>query len=182
MELIYLYGPPAVGKLTVANELARRTGFRVFHNHLSIDCVRPVFDFGTEPFWRQVHAIRENILAEAARSDTNVIFTTVYAGPTSEPQTSRRFDAVRRNGGRVRPVRLVCDRSVAESRVIAESRRELGKLATVDGLRRAWEQEDLAAVIPDVESLTLDTSLLDPAAAAGKIIESFRLPTGSPTP
>ncbi|MFC7625018.1 hypothetical protein [Microlunatus sp. GCM10028923] len=182
MELIYLYGPPAVGKLTVANELARRTGIRVFHNHLSIDCIRPVFDFGTEPFWRQVHAIRENVLAEAARSGTNLIFTTVYAGPASESQTSRRFDAVRRNGGRVRPVRLVCDRSITESRVTDLRRSELGKLATVDGLRRAWEKEDLAAVIPDVETLTLDTSVLDPAAAAGKIIETFRLPVDVTAP
>ncbi len=44
MDLVYLYGPPAVGKLTIATELARRTGFKVFHNHLSIDCVKPVFD------------------------------------------------------------------------------------------------------------------------------------------
>jgi hypothetical protein len=182
MELIYLYGPPAAGKLTVATELARRTGFRVFHNHLSIDCVRPVFDFGTEPFWRQVRSIRENILAEAARTDTNVIFTTVYAGPASEPQTSERFEVVRRNGGRVRPVRLICDRLTAESRVTDERRHELGKLATVDGLRRAWEQDDLAAVIPDVESLTLDSAVLDPAAAASKIIEAFGLPVAAVTP
>lgn len=177
MELIYLYGPPAAGKLTVANELSRRTDFRVFHNHLSIDCIRPVFDFGTEPFWRQVHAIRKNVLAEAARSGTNLIFTTVYAGPTSEPQTSERFKAVRRNGGRVLPVRLVCDRPTTEVRVTDRRRRDLGKLASIDGLRQAWEKEDLAAVIPGVESLTLDTAVLPPAAAVDKIIETFALPT-----
>ena len=49
MKLIIIHGAPAAGKLTIANELGRLTGFKVFHNHLSIDCVKPVFDFGTEP-------------------------------------------------------------------------------------------------------------------------------------
>ncbi len=39
--LVYLYGPPAVGKLTVATELQRLTGFRLFHNHLTVDALRP---------------------------------------------------------------------------------------------------------------------------------------------
>jgi hypothetical protein len=177
MDLVYLYGPPAVGKLTIATELARRTGFRVFHNHLSIDCVKPVFDFGTEPFWRQVHAIREGMLVEAARSGTNLIFTTVYAGPASEPRSSRRLDAVRRNGGRIHPVRLTCDRATLENRVTDHRRRDLGKLATVEGLRGAWERDDLAAILPGVESLHLDTAALMPDEAVIKIIDGCGLPT-----
>ncbi len=43
MTFVLLYGPPAVGKLTVANELAKLTDFKVFHNHLSIDLVEAVF-------------------------------------------------------------------------------------------------------------------------------------------
>ena len=51
MKLIIIYGPPAAGKLTVANAIAERTGIKVFHNHLSIDCVKPVIEFGTPAFW-----------------------------------------------------------------------------------------------------------------------------------
>lgn len=177
MELVYLYGPPAVGKLTIATALAHRTGFRVFHNHLSIDCVKPVFDFGTEPFWRQVHAIREGILVEAARSGTNLIFTTVYAGPASEPRSSRRLDAVRRNGGRIHPVRLTCDRATLEDRVTDQRRRDQGKLASVEGLRGAWERDDLAAILPGVDSLRLDTAALTPTEAARAIIDAYGLAT-----
>ena len=36
MKLIIIHGPPAAGKLTTANEIAAATGFKVFHNHLSI--------------------------------------------------------------------------------------------------------------------------------------------------
>ena len=83
MKLIYLYGPPGVGKLSVARELARLTGFRLFHNHLSIDCVLPVFEFGTDAFWRVVYAIRLGVIEEAAKQDIDLIFTNVYAHPST---------------------------------------------------------------------------------------------------
>jgi tRNA A37 N6-isopentenylltransferase MiaA len=33
MELLFIYGPAAVGKLTIGRELAKLTGYRLFHNH-----------------------------------------------------------------------------------------------------------------------------------------------------
>jgi hypothetical protein len=53
-QLVFLYGPPAVGKLTVAQELAARRPFRVLHNHLTIDPVATVLPFGTDAFWAVV--------------------------------------------------------------------------------------------------------------------------------
>lgn len=50
MKLILIYGPEASGKLTVAGELAAITGYRVFHNHVSIEVARSVFHLGTEEF------------------------------------------------------------------------------------------------------------------------------------
>lgn len=35
--LVFIVGPPAVGKMTVGHELARRTGLKLFHNHHTID-------------------------------------------------------------------------------------------------------------------------------------------------
>jgi predicted kinase len=32
--LCLVYGPPAVGKLTVAKEIAARIGYRLVHNHV----------------------------------------------------------------------------------------------------------------------------------------------------
>ncbi len=35
MQLVFLYGPPGVGKLTVGNALSALTGYKLFHNHLT---------------------------------------------------------------------------------------------------------------------------------------------------
>ena len=45
MNLILLYGPPAVGKLTTAKELASQIGYKIFHNHHTQDMVYPIFGF-----------------------------------------------------------------------------------------------------------------------------------------
>jgi len=40
MRLVYLYGPPGVGKLTVARELVALTGLKLLHNHLTVNLVK----------------------------------------------------------------------------------------------------------------------------------------------
>jgi adenylate kinase family enzyme len=43
MKLIFIYGPPASGKLTIAEILSERTGIPLFHNHLSRDLVKDIY-------------------------------------------------------------------------------------------------------------------------------------------
>ena len=43
MKLVLIVGDGAVGKMTVGQEIARRTGLRLFHNHLTIEPVLEVF-------------------------------------------------------------------------------------------------------------------------------------------
>jgi hypothetical protein len=78
--LVWLFGPPAVGKMTVGLELSRLTGLPLFHNHLSIEAVLPVFGYGTPPFNRIVGRLRDHVFREAARSDLpGLIFTMMWA-------------------------------------------------------------------------------------------------------
>lgn len=37
MKLVFIYGMPAAGKLTVAKELAGLSGYKLFHNHQVVD-------------------------------------------------------------------------------------------------------------------------------------------------
>ena len=75
MRLVYLYGPPAVGKLTVARELSALTGFKLMHNHLTVNLVKSLFPFNSDPYLRLVRQFRNAMLAEAARVGVDLIMT-----------------------------------------------------------------------------------------------------------
>lgn len=78
--LVFIVGPPAVGKMTVGHELARRTGLTLFHNHHTIDLALRFFPYGTPPFHRLVGEFRRRIFEEVAASDLpGLIFTYVWA-------------------------------------------------------------------------------------------------------
>lgn len=80
MKCIVLFGPPAVGKMTVGQELEKITELKLFHNHMSIELVVRYFDFSTKPFNRLTTMIRKEIMHEIAHSDLEgVIFTFVWA-------------------------------------------------------------------------------------------------------
>jgi hypothetical protein len=175
MNLVFIYGPPGVGKLTVAREVARLTGYRLFDNHVSIDCVRPVFDFGTPPFWRVVGGIREMVLEEAAANRVSLVFTYAYAHPQDAPQVERMCGIFEARGGRALLVRLVCTREELERRLPRPARVERGKLASLDTLRELAGRYDLFAAVPGRESLEIDNTDVAPGEAARLVVGHYGL-------
>ena len=75
MQLIFIYGPVASGKLTVGRELAARTNVALFHNHLVVDAVGAVFPFGTQTFSRLREQFWMTVFDEAAKQGRSLIFT-----------------------------------------------------------------------------------------------------------
>jgi len=175
MKLVFIYGAPAVGKLTVAQELAKQTGFEVFHNHLSIDCVKPIFKFGTKSFWKLVDLIRMEIIAEAVRENVNLIYTFCYAKDSDDAHVACITEIVESNGGEVCFVLLTCDKSELEKRVLAESRRTYGKVNNLEILSEILDKYDLSSPVPERESLCIDNTNLPPQETVRKIIERFKL-------
>ncbi len=176
MDLVFIYGPPGVGKLSVAREVARLTGYRLFDNHVSIDCARTVFDFGTQPFWRVVGTIRNLVLEEAAANQVSLIFTYVYGHPNDAPHVERMCGHFESQGGRALLVRLACAREELERRLPRPGRAEAGKLASLETLRGLLERQDLFSPVPGRESLEIDNTSLAPAEVAGLIISHYHLP------
>ncbi|HEX8289460.1 MAG TPA: hypothetical protein VF556_15870 [Pyrinomonadaceae bacterium] len=175
MKLILIYGSPAVGKLTVANEIARKTDFKVFHNHLTIDAVEPIFEFGTSSFWKLVHFFRIETVAEAARAGQNLIYTFCYAKDSDDEHVRLITKAVEENGGEILFVLLVAEKSEIEKRVLAESRKRYGKAKTIEILHEVWDKYDLFSPVPDRESLIVDNTKISAEETTLKIIEHFNL-------
>lgn len=175
--LVYLYGPPASGKLTVAERLAERTGFRLFHNHLTVNAIRPIFDFGSQPFTEVLHRLRLDVFATAMRTGTSVIFTNNSAwGGRGGNDAFRAFaatcaDVVRDAGGRAVFVRITAPDAVLEERLANESRRTHGKLLDVARLRELLAVLDQSPLHAD--DLTIDTSTTTPDEAATAIAEAL---------
>lgn len=175
MKLIFLYGAPAVGKLTVAGEIAKRTDFKVFHNHLSIDCIEPIFEFGSESFFKLINLIRFETIAESARVGQNLIYTFCYAKDLDDAHVEQITKIVEENGGEICFVLLTADKTALETRVLEESRKKYGKAKTVEMMNYFFDTYDLFSPVPERESLIIDNTNLSAEAAAQQIIEHFGL-------
>ncbi|MBE9916924.1 AAA family ATPase [Paenibacillus donghaensis] len=80
MKLVIIFGPQAVGKMTVGQELAKITELKLFHNHMTIDLVSNFFSYGSAAGKRLVNLFRQEIFEEVAKSDLpGLIFTFVWA-------------------------------------------------------------------------------------------------------
>ncbi|MFN8674625.1 MAG: AAA family ATPase [Candidatus Sericytochromatia bacterium] len=80
MKLVIIFGPPAVGKMTVGKELSKITNFKLFHNHMTIDLVLNFFDYGEPSFHKLVSNFRNQIFEEISKSNLDgLIFTYVWA-------------------------------------------------------------------------------------------------------
>jgi len=135
MKLVFLHGAPAVGKLTVARELGTLTGFRLFHNHLTVDLVSSLFPFGSEPFIRLREQIWLAALAEAARQHVSLIFTFNPERTVRERFVQDAIESIESAGGKVIFVELTCTEAELERRIEDASRKKFGKLASVEQYR-----------------------------------------------
>ena len=174
MDLVFLHGPPAVGKLTVARALAARTGLKLFHNHLVLDAVTAVFDFRSPGYLALRESIWLDVFAAAARQEVSLIFTFVPETSLAPDFPQRVRAAVEGGGGRLRLVRLTSDIAVQEARIDDPSRGEFAQLRSLTSMRRLRAEGWLDYPMPPSE-LTVDTGALLPDEAAGVIAEALGL-------
>ena len=76
MKFVLIIGNTAVGKMTVGQELAKITGLKLFHNHMSIEPVIEIFGNKNN---KVVDDIRESVFKNFAKSDNyGLIFTFIW--------------------------------------------------------------------------------------------------------
>jgi hypothetical protein len=79
-KFVLLFGPPAVGKMSVGRELEKLSGLKLFHNHMTIELVLPFFEFGSPSFSKLNNSFRMDIFNEVAKSElAGMTFTFVWA-------------------------------------------------------------------------------------------------------
>jgi hypothetical protein len=158
MHLVVLFGPPAVGKMTVGHELCRLTGYRLFHNHLTIEPFLEVFEFGSPSFVRLSSEFRRRVVEEAIASDLpGLVFTFVWGLELEEDRdfVQAYVDLVEGAAGRVSFVELAAPLAIRQERNNTEFR-----LAEKKSKRdRAFNDANLV----ELESYVMNTGVPTPA-------------------
>ena len=152
----------------MARELAELTGLPLFHNHLVVDVLTPLFEFGSASFVKLRELIWLSVFQEAAKNDVSLIFTFAPERTVRPSFVQDTITTVEARGGVVHFVRLTCDAGQIEQRLTSASRAEFGKLQSLDqyqALTRAgaFDYPELPAV------LTIDTGAVSPREAAAAI-------------
>jgi hypothetical protein len=181
MKLIFIYGLPASGKLTVARELASATGYRLFHNHLVVDCLLSVFDFGSSPFVQLREEIWLSVIEQACRSRLPGLIFTFAPERTVRPRfVKEAIGVVSRAGGEVDFVELMCPLNELKIRMGHESRQKYGKLTSVPLFEKLHAEGSFDSSYMPEARLRLDTSLCAPGRVALQIAKTLGLATPTP--
>ena len=176
MKIIFIYGAPGVGKLTVGTELSKQTGFKLLHNHLFNDFAAAVFGWGTPNFSKTVHAYRLDLLGRAAKAGVKgVIMTYVYAKHADDPIVQRIVDKAKAVKAKILFVHLTCDKKTLLKRIKAPSRKKFRKLKDTKTLLGLMKRYNLFSVVPYHENMTVDTGRMSARRAAKRIQKHYRL-------
>lgn len=183
-KFIIILGPPAVGKMTVGHELAKKLDLKVFHNHLIIDALLPLFDFDSESYKKLVKEFRTRIFEETIKSKPNgIIFTFVvaYNRPSGMQQLNEWIQLFKENAFNVYIVELKASleerlkRNPTPHRLNHKhSKRdvEFSKEILMKN-EKEWDMEPREGVFGQLPYLKLDNNKLAPEEVSEIIIKHF---------
>ncbi len=175
-KIIVLYGPPGVGKLTVAKELSKKTKFKIFHNHLVSDLLSNFFDFGTEEFAEKFSYLWTYLFKEILKNkDEGLIITLVYGLQTLEGKNDKDFFLKIKNKGEKNEsevffVKLECSEEEIKKRIVSKSRKKYKKLTSPFALEKIRKKYNIDNKVPFLESIVIDTTKMNPSQVAKKIL------------
>lgn len=183
MKLVIIVGSGAVGKMTVGQALMKKTGLRLFHNHMMIE---PVIEIFGKFNGKAVSKLRKVIFEEFLESDvTGVIFTFMWAFDQQADWdyiqgVAGMFDE---KGAEVIWVELVAPQEVRLQRNNTENRlRNKASKRNLEFSTNCILKEDSnyrlvsnEGEIPFENYIKIDNSSLEPDEVAEMIIERFDL-------
>ncbi len=174
MELLIIYGPPASGKLTIAKEVAKKTQYKLFHNHLTVDLLKIFLEFGTPEFFELNQKMKLDILEAAAKQGVDgIIYTFVYDRTTDNPFVVKLKNLAERQNISIKFLQIYCEKKELLKRVTMESRKAYKKVQSVEGLSRYLDSGDFVSPIDNVDSIKVDSSNLSIESTVELVISSI---------
>ena len=189
MNLVIILGPPAVGKMTVAQALADLTGLKLLHNHMISELVRqfvPVYGPGSAEGKRLNNMFSQEIFEVVAKSDLpGLIFTNMFDfdSPSAHTYIQSVLDLYESHGAKTCVVELCAEQDVRIERNKTENRLlhkpSKRDLALSEKLRREIESQQRPnsrdGEQPFTNYLKIDNTNLTPKVVATMIKETFLL-------
>jgi hypothetical protein len=170
VKLLFLHGPPAVGKLTIAREVARQTGWRLLHNHLVVDLALAIYDFGTPGFIAFREQLWLSTVRRAIADDLpGLIFTFTPEKTVHQYFIDELYSAVTGAGTQIITIQLTASEAEIERRLGSDSRREHRKLVDLELYRKLRDEGAFRAPIIPKAQLRIDTERRTPGEAATTI-------------
>ncbi|WP_444935411.1 hypothetical protein ACJJIW_13200 [Microbulbifer sp. JMSA004] len=174
MKFVMIYGPSGIGKESIARELAKRNGWKLFPQHLAFDISSAVIGFGNDGFERHQRKICLDAFETIAEdSASGIVFTFCYVSPSSDYFINGLLDFLNRHEISADFVHLECELDEHIRRVTSEGRKNTNKIQKKEYLLDYLEKFDFAAKIPGANSTVLDTTNLSVLESVAKIEASI---------
>ncbi len=185
--LVIIIGPHAVGKMTVGQELEIITGLKLFHNHMSIELARKLFDFSDPEYKILNQTIRETVFNLFAKGNFKGLIFTFMCDFDVQSEFDYLNDIItlfKTNGAKCHVVELCADfderieRNKSENRLYyKESKRNI-EFSEAE-MRRTSERHRLNSYdgekLPFESYVKIDNTNLSPEAVAKIIKEKFKI-------
>jgi len=161
MKLVILHGPPASGKLTLANRLKAELGYNVLHNHLTVDLALEVYsDFGEGDFYEFVDKLRTQVIEKACENKMKGLIVTFCFDSATDMIVVEQWESlVSQYGGKILPVYLNVSAEILAQRVEEPSRIGTKKIQCRKELNTVISENEFGA-IPNRNTFSVDTSSL----------------------
>lgn len=180
--VVFIYGPMAAGKLTVANVLSKRIDYKLAHNHSLNDFVDEVFQRGTYARNAMVERLRYDLLESAVRAKINLVTTHCYSHNfisetgLSDPEYVQTLEKkLIKLGAKFYPVHLKASDQELLRRVNMDSRKKFGKLTNKKIMKKFVRSKDWQTSPKLRNNLVIDNTNLSPAKVSEIIIKHFKL-------
>ncbi|MEK7451031.1 MAG: hypothetical protein AAB662_03800 [Patescibacteria group bacterium] len=171
MKLILLYGPPAVGKLTVAKQLSKTTGISLLHSHMMLNDIAQIFGYDNPIRKKLEFEFKTRIMEEAVGERMDIITTGSITRDNSD-YYRLLMKLVKEKNGTVFLVQFKAGKEALFDRVKHESRKE--KINSVEKLEEFFKKypENLEK-FGEGEQLVIDTTRLSPEESAQLILKQI---------